>query len=107
MTTSSPLPRNWPEMLDKIQELLTQAVQLAETREASLADQTVHGLPIRPPMPTEAKLDELAERVQRMEAPLLTLDQTLLAEEDSARGHLAQVADLSRRLADWAGSAVG
>jgi hypothetical protein len=94
-------------MLDKIQQLLTQAVQLAETREASLADQTVHGIPIRQPKPTEVKLDELAQRVQKMEAPLLTLDQALLTEEESARRHLKQVADLSHRLADWAGSAVG
>jgi HD-GYP domain-containing protein (c-di-GMP phosphodiesterase class II) len=107
MNTTSPLPPNWTDMLDQIQQLLTQAVQLAETREASLANQTVHGLSIIPPNPIEAKLDELAEQVRQMEAPLLTLDRVLQSEEDLARGHVAKVADLSRRLAEWAGGAVG
>src|SRR5262245_28976666 len=106
MATSS-LPPNWTLVLEEIQHTLTQAVQSAETREAGFARATDPAKPLVFPDVLTNHFDKLEKRVQQIEAPLAKLDETLQAEEEHVRQHLARVADLSHRLAEWVGGAIG
>jgi hypothetical protein len=107
MATTSPLPTNWTLVLEQIQRTLTQASERAQAREAALAETPTMVPSAVPPDNLAKHLEELAKRVEKFEAPLLAFDQVLQSEEEDARGHLAQVADLRQRLADWAGRAIG
>jgi hypothetical protein len=107
MPTSSPLPPNWVLVLEQIQTTLTKAIHLADTREAALAEQSLAGASRHAPDILAKHLAGLDKRVQKMEAPLVTLDKTLEGEEEHVRRHLAMIADLSHRLADWTAGAVG
>jgi hypothetical protein len=108
---NSPLPSNWALVLRQIQTTLTQAIHLAETREAALeAGLDKHPLTassLLPPNLLAGRLEGLDKQVKKMETPLITLDQTLEGEEEYVRRHLAMVADLSHRLAEWTAGAVG
>jgi len=106
MATTSPLPANWVAVLDKIQGTLTQTIQLADTREASLPHFPNGASSLLSPDFLTKNLEELHKRGQGIEAPLIAFDQTLQIEEEHVRQHLAMVADLRKRLADWAGRAV-
>ena len=108
MATTSPLPQNWVMVLEQIQRTLTQATQNAETREAALANPPALARVSLLPADIPAKYwPGIEQRVEAMEAPLLTLDQTLQKEEQQARTHLAEIADLRQRLTEWAGRAIG
>ena len=107
MATSSPIPTNWTLVLDQVQRTLTQASELAQVRESAFADIPAAALPPIPPDNLAKHLEELAKRVGQIEAPLLAFDQVLQGEEEGARRHLTQIADLRQRLADWAGRAIG
>jgi chromosome segregation ATPase len=107
MAATSPLPTNWIVVLEQIQQTLTKASQLAQARETALAEVPVAQASVLSPDNLAKHLEELTKRVQTMAAPLSAFDQTLQSEEKDARRHLAQVADLRQRLADWAGRAVG
>jgi hypothetical protein len=111
MATKSPLPANWTLILDEIQRALTQAVQLAEAREAALVaildgKSSIASASLLPPELLAPHLEALETRVHHMETPLAALDRNLEAEEEGVRQHLAKVADLRHRLADWAGRAI-
>jgi hypothetical protein len=108
---TSPLPSNWALVLKQIQTTLTQTIHLAETREAALEasiDERPPTAPsLLPPNLLATRLDGLDKQVKKMETPLANLDQTLQGEEEYVRRHLAMVADLSHRLAEWTAGAVG
>lgn len=106
MAHKTSLPANRAAVLDNVEQALTHAIHLAQTRESALPEPVLQ----RPVLPADIlvkHLEALAGRVELMEAPLKTLDQVLQTEEEQVRQHLAAVTDLSRRLADWAGRAVG
>jgi hypothetical protein len=106
MATTS-LPSNWLMVLEQIQRTLAQSVEAAEAREASLVKPALTGVSFVAPDVPAKYWPGIAKKVEAMETPLLALDQTLQAEESVARTHLAEIADLRRRLADWAGRAIG
>lgn len=107
MTTTSPLPPKWSELLDHIDQTLTQSVHFAEAREAALAEQSSLALAVPAPDNLNAHVEKLENHARHLASPLQVLDQTLQKEEEHVRAHLASIADLSRRLAEWAGRAVG
>ena len=107
MPTSSPLPPNWVLVLEQIQTTLTQAIHLADTREAALEELSAAGSFLPSPAAADKHLEGLDRRAESVEAPLVTLDRTFEGEEEYVRQHLAMVTDLSHRLADWTARAVG
>jgi hypothetical protein len=106
MATTS-LPPNWVMVLEQIQHALSQAIGAAEAREASLVKPAVTGVSFLSPEVPAKYWPGMEKKVQVMEAPLRALDGTLESEEADARTHLTEIADLRRRLADWAGRAIG
>jgi hypothetical protein len=94
-------------VLEQIQRTLTQANGAAEAREASLVKPALTGVSFLSPEVPAKYWVSLDKKVAVMEAPLKALDETLESEELDARKQLAEIADLRRRLADWAGRAIG
>jgi hypothetical protein len=101
MATASPLPANWTLVLEQILSTLTQAIHIAETREAAHAEREVAGHSVLPADILAKHLEGLDQRIQGMETPLRAFDRTLQSEEEDVRRHLAMVADLRQRLAEW------
>jgi hypothetical protein len=106
MTKPSPLPPNWTLVLEQIQTTLTQAIHLADTREAALEECALassrHG-----PQPAGDPVPGLEKCAQDVGSPLLALDEAFQGEEEHVRQHLAMVTGLSQRLAEWMAGAVG
>ena len=101
MDTQTALPANWTLMLEQIESTLTEAIQVAHSRETALAERAgAEPSPISLGIPAD-HLEGLDRRVKEMETRLLTLDQTLQGEEEDTRRHLAMVADVRHKVAGW------
>lgn len=108
MPTTSPLPAEWSKVLDSMHATLTQALQLVEAREAALdSPVSTNREPTEVSNSLDDRLTNLDERSARLRQPLVDLDANLQTEEEAIRAHLAQVAQLRQRLAEWAGRAIG
>ena len=107
MATTS-LPPNWVMVLDRNSaDLGPVRSRQRERREASLVKPAITGVSFLSPDVPAKYWPGLEKKIQVMEAPLRVLDETLQTEEADARTHLEEIADLRRRLAEWAGRAIG
>lgn len=106
MATTS-LPQDWVTVLERIERTLAQATGAADAREAALAKPSATRNSLLSPDVPAKYWPGMDKKVEMMATPLALLDETLQAEEADARRHLADVADLRQRLAEWTGRAIG
>ncbi len=105
-------PPGWTNVLDKVQQHLTQALASVAAREQGLTAAGTEDQPVQSMVMQDvaglaerfANLEALAPRAQQA---LTELDQRLSQGEEEIRQFLANVEASRRRLADWAGRAIG
>ncbi|MCI0379221.1 MAG: hypothetical protein L0215_16555 [Gemmataceae bacterium] len=88
-------PENWLHVLEEMEQALDEAVRAAEEREAKPAPTTVND-----ERRNWAAVDMESPRRQA-QSSMEELDRDFENEEISIRNHVAGVAELRRRLADW------
>ena len=106
MATTS-LPRDWVTVLERIDRTLAKAIAAADAREAAVAEPLARRETLLAPDVPVKYWPGMDKKVEAMAQPLVALDHVLQPEEADARKHLADIADLRQRLADWAGRAIG